>query len=409
MRVVLNVLSAAERKTGVGHYTAELLRCLRLQAGDDRIETFPGATLGQMYRAWRWLNRPDAKSAASPPATAPGPSPAPGGIKQHLAGYLRAPGKALRGSYFRSQCRLRGYDLYHEPNFIPLPCDIPAVVTIHDLSVVLHPEWHPAERVAYYERHFERGLARCAHVLAVSEFTRRQAIRYLGLPPHRVSRAYNGVRPGLAPLPEAQTAAERRRLGLPDQYLLYVGTIEPRKNVLTLLRAYCALPAAVRGRFPLVLAGGWGWGVADVAAFLDSEARHRGVVHLGYVPDSLLPALYNGARALAYPSLYEGFGLPPVEMLACGGAVLASTAGAVAETAGGKAHLVEPLDVAGWRDALLRVCTDDGWWEELRKGATTAAAGFTWERCAADTLHVYYLLTGRTQAHELPPPRRVAG
>src|SRR5262249_54971898 len=148
----------------------------------------------------------------------------------------------------------------------------------------------------------------------------------------------------------------------------------------------------------------WGWGVADVAAFLDSEARHRGVVHLGYVPDGDLPALYNGARALAYPSFYEGFGLPPVEMLACGGAVLASTGGAVAETPGARAHLIEPLDVAGWRDALLRVCTDDGWWASLREGAVEAARPFTWECCAADTLRAYHAAAG-----ESTPALAVAG
>ncbi len=185
--------------------------------------------------------------------------------------------------------------------------------------------------------------------------------------------------------------------------------IEPRKNVVTLLKAYCDLPAAVRERYPLVLAGGWGWGVGEVAAFLEGEGRHKGVVHLGYVADSDLAALYNGARALAYPSFYEGFGLPPVEMLACGGAVLAAAAGAVAETAGAKAHLVEALDVAGWREALARVCTDDDWWRSLRDGAVEAARPYTWDRCAADTLRAYRLAAGRPQDQEFSPIRRAAG
>jgi glycosyltransferase involved in cell wall biosynthesis len=390
MRIVLNVLAASDRKTGIGHYTAELYRGLRRQAGEDEIEGFPGSPLLQAYQAWRWLSRGRTRTTGS--AGVPESAPAPPGLKQGLGG----PGRALRGS-FRRQCRLRRYDLYHEPNFIPLPCDVPTVVTLHDLSVLLHPEWHPAERVAYYEQHFQRALSRCLHVLAVSEFTRREVLRHLGLPPARVSRTYNGVRAGLAPLPAAEVEAARRRLGLPANYLLYVGTIEPRKNVLTLLRAYCDLPAALRQRYPLVLAGGWGWGVAEVAAFLDGEGRPKGIIHRGYVHDVDLPALYNGARALAYPSLYEGFGLPPVEMLACGGAVLASTAGAVAETAGSQAHLVEPLDVAGWRDALARVCTEDEWWQQLRRGAREAVRSFTWERCAADTLRVYRTLAGQPE------------
>ncbi len=406
MRVILNAVAAVEMKTGVGHYTAELVRCLRGQVGDDRIDCFPGPLLRQGFRAWRALSRGRTKTTGG---AAAGPAPARHGLKRRLAACLRGPGMALRTACFRGLCRLRGYDLYHEPNFVPLPVDLPTVVTLHDLSVLLHPHWHPADRVAFYEQHFHRGLATCAHVLAVSEFTRQEVIHHLGLPPWRVTRTSNGVRLGMKPLPQAEVEGVLRRLGLAPGYLLYVGTVEPRKNVLTLLRAYCDLPAALRDRHPLVLAGAWGWGVADVAAYLHDEARHKGVRHLGYVADADLPALYNGARALAYPSLYEGFGLPPVEMLACGGAVLASTAGAVAETVGGQAHLVEPLDLAGWRDALRRVCTDEDWWAALRRGATEAARPYTWERCAAETLRVYRALAGQPETSTLLDPSPAGG
>jgi alpha-1,3-rhamnosyl/mannosyltransferase len=207
-------------------------------------------------------------------------------------------------------------------------------------------------------------------------------------------------------LPEAEVQATLRRLGLPPRYLLYLGTIEPRKNVLTLLRAYCSLPEWLRREYPLLLVGGWGWNAGNVAAYLDGEAKHRGVLHLGYVPEQHLAALYGGARALAFPSYYEGFGLPPMEMLACGGAVLASTAGALAETVGGRAHLIDPHDVSGWRAALVRVLQDDDWWQSLRRGAVEAARPYTWEQCAADTLGVYRTLAeGRAPA---TPDKRAA-
>jgi alpha-1,3-rhamnosyl/mannosyltransferase len=279
--------------------------------------------------------------------------------------------------------------LYHEPNFIPLPINLPTVVTICDLSSVLHPEWHPRTRVVEFERHFHHGLARCQHVLAISEFGRQEIIRTLGLPPERVTCTHLGVRRGMRRLPAQRVAAVLERLGLPPNYLLYVGTLEPRKNLLMLLRAYCALPAELRGRHPLVLAGGWGWKAEAIAEFLDRAGQARGVIHIGYVADRDLAALYNGARALVYPSLYEGFGLPPVEMLACGGAVLASTAGALAETVGGQAHLIAPEDEDGWRNALARVLEDDDWWHWLRDGAVEAARPYTWERCARETWKVY--------------------
>jgi glycosyltransferase involved in cell wall biosynthesis len=404
MRVILNTLSVSGLRTGVGHYTAELLRCLHAQAGGDTIDYFPGPWLRHAYAGWTLLSRGRPRTGPAPAGpTSPPPVPRLGWLRSRVAGCLRTPGRALMGWSFHALCRLRSYDLYHEPNFIPLPGQTRTVVTLHDLSVVLHPEWHPADRVAFYERHFQRGLDRCVHILAVSEFTRQEIIRHLGLPPERVSRVYNGIRSGLRPLPEVEVELARTRLGLPPRYLLYVGTIEPRKNVLTLLQAYCSLPESFRRVYPLIVAGGWGWRVGAVAQYLENEARHRGVVHLGYVPDGDLPILYNGARALVYPSLYEGFGLPPVEMLACGGAVLASTAGAVAETVGKQAHLVEPLDVDGWRRALWRVCAEDDWWQALRRGAVEAARAYSWERCAAETLQVYRKLCGQAQ-----PLRRAA-
>jgi alpha-1,3-rhamnosyl/mannosyltransferase len=139
---------------------------------------------------------------------------------------------------------------------------------------------------------------------------------------------------------------------------------------------------------------------------LDARGSASGIIHLGYVPEAHLAALYNGARALVFPSLYEGFGLPPVEMLACGGAVLASTAGAVAETVGGQAHLIEPLDVDGWRQAMQRVLTDEDWWQSLRRGAVEAAKPFTWEQCAVDTIQVYRKLTGERGRVSAPSTER---
>ena len=131
-----------------------------------------------------------------------------------------------------------------------------------------------------------------------------------------------------------------------------------------------------------------------VAEYLDGEARHRGVLHRGYVAEKHLAAIYNGARALVYPSLYEGFGLPPLEMMACGGAVLASTAGALVETVGSRAHLIDPYNQGGWRDAMIRVLEDDDWWQSLRTGVMALARPYTWDRCAADTLRVYRSLCG---------------
>ena len=403
MRVLVNGLAAAGPKTGIGHYIAQLLRCLSEQTDAEEINSFPNRWLCQARSLWARVHSQLERGSSQPPlapAQVPVNAPRKPTWRGRAMRSLRASGQWLLARNFRAAYQRGGYDLYHEPNFIPLPTDLPTVATLHDLSVLLHPEWHPADRVAHFERRFRRGLKQCVHFLAISESARQEIIQTLHLRPERVTRTYMGIRPGLAPLPEAEFRPALRRLGLPPRYLLYVGTIEPRKNLLTLLRAYRGLPAPIRSEYPLVLAGGWGWNSADVAGFLDAKGGSSGVIHLGYVSDSHLAALYNGARALVFPSLYEGFGLPPVEMLACGGAVLASTAGAVAETVGRQAHLIEPTDTDGWRQAMLRVVRADDWWRELRRGAVEAARPFTWERCAADTLRVYRLLCGQGPASD---------
>ncbi len=396
MRMVLNYLAAAgAAKTGIGHYTAELYRSLCQQADDDVIESFPGPWGQRAQAVWMRFRRARMPKPGATLGASSGPPCAT--LGHRLFQSVRACGRLSRRALFRQLCRWKKYQLYHEPNFLPLPCDCPTVATLHDLSPLLHPEWHPAERVAQFEKHFRRSLSQCIHFFTVSEFVRREVIETLGIPASRVTRTYNGVRPHFAPLPSEYVAELLRALDLPSSYLLYVGTIEPRKNLMVLLRAYCSLPDSIRSRCPLLLVGAWGWNAGDVADFLESGARQRGVLYRPYVPEDSLAALYNGARALVFPSLYEGFGLPPVEMLACGGAVLASTAGAVAEVVGSQAHTIDPHDVEGWRLAMQRIILEDDWRERLRCGATEAAKPFTWAQCAADTLRVYRKLCGEEE------------
>lgn len=385
MRVIVNQFSAIGVRTGIGNYTAELTRCLREQAPDE-IDLFPA---GCRLAFWEACARAESLLAYGDGRASGTPAARSGSLRG-----LRLGLRALKVRQFKAAVASRKYDLYHEPSFIPLPAECPTVATIHDISLILHPEWHGAESVLDFEQRLRAGMERCAHFLADSEFTRLEVIRVLGVPPERITTVPIGIRPGLAPLPPEAVARALRRLGLPRDYLLYVGTIEPRKNIRMLLKAYCSLPAALRARCPLVLAGSWGWRTGDVMKYYDESARHLNVIHLGYVPERHLGALYNGARVLVYPSFYEGFGLPPLEMMACGGAVLASTAGALRETVGGRAHMIDPRDEAGWRTAMARVIEDRDWLSALRTGVLETARPYTWERCAEQTLRVYRSLAG---------------
>jgi alpha-1,3-rhamnosyl/mannosyltransferase len=387
MRVIINHLTAIRQKTGIGHHVAELLRCLPALHPDDTFRTFPGPLVTAGLHAWQGAGQRAGRLRR-----------AVSGGKRSGSSWLPALGRGWAAWHFRTFVASRAFDLYHEPNYIPLPWDGPTVGTVHDLSVLRHPEWHPVDRVAHFAQHFEAGLGRCHHLIAVSEFTRRELIEMFGVRPERVHCVYNGIRPELRPMSAAEITPVLARLGLTAPYLLHVGTMEPRKNLLMLMRAYGDLAAPLRSRCPLMLAGGWGWNAAEVAEYYESVARQRGVRLLGYVGDADLPALYNGARALVFPSHYEGFGLPPVEMLACGGAVIASATGAVAETAGPRAHLVDATDLAGWRDAMARVIADDDWHVLLGRGGPDYARAFTWERCARETHCVYAAALGQRAA-----------
>jgi alpha-1,3-rhamnosyl/mannosyltransferase len=401
MRVLFNQWSTAGQRTGVGHVARQLTLHLAQDPAVD-LTAYPSERFLQWHRRLELLTNLLQRWRRQSPGALHALAP---------LGFLRILSRAPRRAYQRYLDRVHReiffgnqHDLYHEPNFIPFESSLPTITTLHDLSVLLHPEWHPATRVRAYEEHFPRSLEQSTHFITVSEFTRRQTIQHLGIAPERVTAIPNAPRPEFRPLPESIVARLRQRLSLPPRYLLYVGTIEPRKNVLRLMQAYVALPPSVRRECPLLLAGQWGWNIPREREYFESTAKHGGVRHLGYVRDEDLPVLLNGARALVYPSVYEGFGLPPLEMLACGGAVLASKIPPITEVTGQQACLIDPGDTEGWRDALLQVVTDDDWHADLCSGAARFAERFNWHRAAAEHREVYH----RVLTCEVAPVRRAA-
>ncbi len=375
MRVLINGLSTLKAKTGVGHHIADLYAALSPADPASEFTLYPGEMLRDL------AVRKKSKTQAGPVKS--------GGLRAELVGAGVAAAKLGIRAHFAAYSRSFPFDLYHEPNFVPLPTALPTVVTVHDLSVLKFPEWHPADRVRHHEAHFLRGLKRAQHVIVVSDAVRREMIAELHFPVDRVSTVHNGIGPQFAPPSSEEIEFVRRSLGLPEKFFLCVGTVEPRKNLGTVIRAFIDLPAPVRAACPLVLAGPWGWRAETDRELFEGPGRAAGARHLGYVPAAQLPALYGAARVLLYPSHYEGFGLPAVEMLACGGAVLASTAAALKEVMGPIGQLLEPLDLPAWREAMRLAATDDGYLAELKRGGLEHASQFNWARAAGETLAVY--------------------
>ncbi len=280
--------------------------------------------------------------------------------------------------------RIGGGVVYHESNLIARPFDGATVVTVHDLSWRENPALHPPERVSWIERRLPATLRQATRFVSVSEFTARTMVSELGIDRGRIDVVSPGVSSMFRPMEAGEAAPVLARHGLVDRsYVLAVSTIEPRNNFDRLLAAHARLPVSLRSRTPLVIAGGRGWGRTlndDRAA----RARRDGSLRLlGHVPDAELVALYARAAVVAYPSLYEGFGLPVLEAMACAAPVVTSDGTALRDTAGDAALLVDPMDTDAIAAALRRILEDPELAATLRARGLVHAARFTWERTAS--------------------------
>jgi glycosyltransferase involved in cell wall biosynthesis len=259
------------------------------------------------------------------------------------------------------------------------------VVTVHDLAF-LRFKLHRANKRNYLAAMTRLSIRRAAHVITVSEFTRHEVIELLGVHPATVSAVPNGKDERFVPADQAVARRFREVKGLPERYLLFIGTLEPRKNLPTLLRAYACVKDAID--MPLVIGGGKGWWFDEIFRLVKELQIEAHVKFLGFVPADELPLYYGSATALVYPSLYEGFGLPPLEALASGLPVITSDAGAIAEVVADAAICVPALDATALADALVRVAKDDSLRSALRTKGLIRAAEFSWSRAAQATLNI---------------------
>ncbi len=304
---------------------------------------------------------------------------------------LRPPA-ALRGAagHAWEQLRLpslvRGRLLWSPNNTGPLAVRR-QVCTIHDLIPLDRPEWFNPRFAAWYEWLLPRLVKKVRRIIAVSEFTRRRIVERLRVAPEKISVILNGVDERFCPRPEAEVAEVRRALGIPEgTYLLYVGSLEPRKNLKRLLEAWEQVRPAVDPEISLVVAGMRGSPNVFRRAALSKLPRK---VHFtGYVPEERLPGLYAGALALLYPSLYEGFGLPPLEAMACGTPVVVSATTSLPEVTGDAAILVDPESVESIAAGIHRALSSGPLRQELRERGLARAREITWERTARQTLQV---------------------
>jgi glycosyltransferase involved in cell wall biosynthesis len=355
MRVTIDATPALLRSAGVKSYIHHWIRSLRVQARQgDEILAFP------FLKNFDRLDHEG--SALGLWGTAP---------RIALVHALKVFGGPLLDA------AIAGSDVFHASNQMPrAPRRAKLTATLHDLTCWVMPEVHSAANVRADRIFAEQVLRRAAGLIAVSENTRQDAIRILGIASDKITTIHSGV------APEYFDAVPAYR---PRPYVLFVGTLEPRKNLETLLDAWVAVRPGLRQKFDLVVAGPRGW-ISD-ATF----ARVRGESnYLGYVPEAQMPGLVAGAALLAYPSLYEGFGFPVVQAMAAGVAVITSNNSCLPEIAGDAALLVDPRSAAEIAAALNRLLESESERSGLAKRGRARAERYRWERCAAESLDFFH-------------------
>ncbi len=368
MRVSIDVSPAVNGKAGLGRYAASLTAALAAQHPAE-VHLFANVTPGGQWPA----------ELATLPRTS-----------------VRAGYKFWRLAVLMGHLSGAAWDrllphpvIFHATEHLLIPLrSVRTVLTVHDLIYRLFPQHHKRLNYWYLNLAMPLYVHRADHIITVSEATKRDLMRLYGTPEHKITVVYEAAAPCFAPPPPARIAETRRRYGLPDRYLLTVGTIEPRKNLARLVEALAALrrdDPALR----LVVVGARGWLTGSFERAIEQFGQQEAVICLGYVPDDDLPALYAGATVSVLASLYEGFGLPVLEAMACGAPVACSATSSVGEVAGQAALTFDPEDGEAIVATLRRLLADADLREVLRQRGLARAAEFSWQRAARETWEVY--------------------
>ncbi|MFV9681717.1 glycosyltransferase family 4 protein [Pseudomonas sp. NY15367] len=385
MKLLLNTESLKPPITGIGTYTLNLLQAF-LRDDDVDVECFSGSRFQAPQQALQ------AAIAPAPISTNHSGGAVGRLLRNSMLAYRAR--EALRNALLQLNAGRLGGHIYHEPNFILKHHRGPCVATIHDLSFIRYPQHHPAKRVAWLSSQLPATLLRADALVTDSEYVRRELLEHYRVAPEKVQTIHLGADERYQPRTADSTRDVLQRYGLVHgRYLLFVGTLEPRKGVDTLLDAWQALPVEVQREYPLVLAGASGWKNLDLCRQIERLVANNGLRHLNFVPAAELPQLYAGAALFAYPSRYEGFGLPVLEAMQSGVPVICTADTSMTEITGDSALLISAGDRDGLRELLLQVLSDDALRQNLAREGLQRAKAFSWQRCAEQTLNIYRALS----------------
>lgn len=281
-------------------------------------------------------------------------------------------------------------DLYHSPDFIPpIRGAKRHIITVHDLTFLHYPQYLTSDSRAYYNDQIEVAVNQADHILSDSEATKRDLIDMLNVPAEKITVHMLGVDEKFQPLPQEKLETVRKELDIPSNYMLFVGTFEPRKNIIGLLKSYRDLRSQLPDAPSLLLVGRRGWLFDETMAKLGELGIKEHVVWRDNVSDEQLPAVYNMAQVLVTPSFYEGFGLPALEAMACGTVPIVSNRSSLPEIVGDVGLQIDPDNLDTLTDALYKTITDSDWRKSQEAAAIKRAAIFKWEETAKIVLNTY--------------------
>lgn len=379
MRLITNVTPLLSPLTGIGHYTNQLLLQLLDHQEIDDIRGFSPI---------RWYQQEEVQQLLQAQTEGQNSSSAPRHSKTSRLisiakkiPYARKLRNAIQSRTASKQpCNLDDY-IYWEPNYSLSPINAPAATTIYDLSHLHYPEYHPAERIELLNKTLPLSIAKSQRIITISDYSKADIVNNFSVSEEKIDIVPPAVSDHFRiKIPSDKISQIRQRYQLPKTYILSVATLEPRKNIQGLIKAFTRLPNSIKQHYPLVLVGSKGWLSESLKKLITPLQAKGEIIRLGYVPQEDMPAIFSAASCMAYVSLFEGYGMPVAEAMVSGTAVITSDCSSMPEVAKGSAILVNPKDNDDILEALNRVIEDTTFRTFMEQRGQQASVDYTWEK-----------------------------